>query len=608
MKLSTKLILSFTGVIVLLLLIGIVSQYYNNKVKNKVIHESQEAIQELKVSNELQSHLYQSFINVQYYLDEPYRATLDQNLQDSLLGTENIKRKVRISLQGLNLNFKKIERLLKNANYSQYTSAEAQEQTIATVNLLKSKIETYNSFINQLLDYSQNDFQNAKSLLTVTVEPLYRNNLLPLLEQLRNKIQMNLNDQARRLNDRLDRYGNIIFLATLIAFLFTLLLAYSLYRSIAAPLHSLSEAAKEIGRGNLEKRIPVKSNDEIGQLSRSFNRMAKNLNAITFSKQYVDNIIESMGDALIVTDEKLEIIKVNSAALSLLGYRKDEIMGQPLADMFFNDENEELLNLNENSVLENYETYFQRINGDTFPVSLSKSIIYNNDETIEGAVCVVSDITERKKSERVIKNSLEEKEILLAEIHHRVKNNLAVISGLLQMQRWETENKATQEVLQDCQLRVKSIALVHEKLYQSDNLSNIQFDKYVRELVDEIDKTYANSDTDITFETDIVPIVLSINQAIPCSLLLNELIVNAHKHAFKDREDGVVRITLSRDDQLIKLTVKDDGIGMDENTGSKKSLGMSIVYTLVKQLDGTLEVRNEDGAVFNIFFTLEKKA
>lgn len=607
MKLRTKLIASFTGVILLLLAIGGVSQYFNNKIKNQVIDESRGAVRDLEVSGQLESYLYQSLVNTQYYLDEPFRETLSRNQRESTLSFEKTRSNVRSSVRGINRSLQQIEAFLKSNENSNLLTQQAKDSSLVILEELKSRVLFYNSLIQQSINYEQNNFQDGKEFFVVTIEPFFRNNLLPLVEDFRSQIRTNLDHQVAQLNGRLNTYSNILLIATIIAFLFALGLAYLLYKSIASPIQTLVDGTQEIGRGNLDKRIEIDSTDEIGQLGTSFNQMVENLNKITFSKEYVDDVIESMGDALIVTDEQARIKKTNSATVKLLGYSENELMGRDLASVLTEKDQDRLLNLEKKAKMDNYETHFIQKNGDLLPVSLSKAFIHDNDGIIQGIVCVASDITERKKSEEMIRNSLKEKEILLAEIHHRVKNNLAVISGLLQMQIWETENEAAEEVLQDSQMRVKSIALVHEKLYQSEDLSHIAFDKYISELLDGIKKTYSRSDVDISFATDIEPVTFNINQAIPCSLLLNELVVNAYKHAFKTQDEGMIYIYLKNQKGEIELEVKDDGIGFDDpdQANSATTLGMSLISTLVQQLGGEMETINDEGASFKVNFRLK---
>ncbi len=221
---------------------------------------------------------------------------------------------------------------------------------------------------------------------------------------------------------------------------------------------------------------------------------------------------------------------------------------------------------------------------------------------------MASDITKRKEAEEQITKSLKEKEILLSEIHHRVKNNLAVISGLLQMQIWETQDTTAETALKDSQLRVQSIALVHEKLYQSENLSYIQFDYYIRDLLQAISSTYMDTHVSVSIKTDLDDIVLNINQAIPCSLLLNELIVNAYKHAFDNGAGGNIYVKTHKNEDTIHLYVKDDGVGLpqDFELDDANSLGMTLINTLTQQLNGEISMKNENGAIFEVNFEAEE--
>ena len=310
-----------------------------------------------------------------------------------------------------------------------------------------------------------------------------------------------------------------------------------------------------------------------------------------------------------MTDDEGNIKKVNGAALLMLGYSEEELLGSSLELVFAEQVDSGLSSVEVRDIYENYETRFRNSEGDTFPVSLSRTLMLNPDGSVKGLVCVASDITERKQAEQQIKKSLKEKEILLAEIHHRVKNNLAVITSLLQMQIWETEHEAAETALRDSQLRVQSIALVHEKLYQSENLSYIEFDKYIRDLLQAISSTYMDLHSDISISTDLEKVILNINQAIPCSLLLNELIVNAYKHAFGKNYEGTVNVDLVQQDEMVKLSVRDNGSGIPDNftfNGNGQSLGMSLIDTLVEQLQGDIKAYNNGGAVFEIHFKREE--
>ncbi len=608
MKLGNQIILSFTGIILLLLIIGFTSQFINSKIKNKVIAEKEEAVTKIQLFGDMESYLYQSLINIQYYIDEPVRNQLEKSFNDSTSSREKIKSNVRAALQNFKNSLQKLETILSGESYSQLFSGDSLSAQGNAIAELESRVEIYRLFINQLFTDSIAAGLSDSEFFATTVKPFFRNNLLPLFKQAKEQIQTNLKRQVSALNNKLAVYSKIILFATIIAFLLSLLLAWLLYRSLKKRLTSLAGAAQDIGRGNLEKRIEVSTDDEIGQLSSSLNRMAENLSKITFSKEFVDDVIESIGDGLIVTDGQGNIQKVNSSTNILLGYNDDELIGSTFSAILTDEIKDSILKLDKSAELDREEASFIKKNGAKVPVSLTKAVLVNSDGETQGMVCVFSDITERKKTEKKVLNSLKEKEILLAEIHHRVKNNLAVISGLLQMQIWETDHPVAEQVLENSQLRVKSIALVHEKLYQSDKLSNIGFDKYVDELLAEIQNTYEHKHTKILFETDVAPLTFNINQAIPCSLLLNELIINNYKHAFKKRNEGKMYVQLKEKEGTVHLKVKDDGPGFKEgfDFSTDKSMGMTIINTLVDQLHGNIKAYNNGGAVFEISFRMEK--
>ncbi|HEY9635052.1 MAG TPA: histidine kinase dimerization/phosphoacceptor domain -containing protein [Coleofasciculaceae cyanobacterium] len=215
------------------------------------------------------------------------------------------------------------------------------------------------------------------------------------------------------------------------------------------------------------------------------------------------------------------------------------------------------------------------------------------------------DITERKLAETRIKESLLEKEILLQEIHHRVKNNLQVLSSLFELQSQYIKEQAMQSIFRDCCNRVKSIALVHETLYRAKNFASINFKEYIKNLASYLYQIYTVKLNQIKVELDIDEVVLNINTAIPCGLIINELVSNALKHAFPDKTDGIINVTFSSDlDKHYRLTVKDNGVGFSRNQdlNSVKTLGLQLVKVLSNQLGGTLELDGSTGTEFCLRF------
>ncbi len=217
------------------------------------------------------------------------------------------------------------------------------------------------------------------------------------------------------------------------------------------------------------------------------------------------------------------------------------------------------------------------------------------------------EIEERKRAEEALKASLYEKEILLKEIHHRVKNNLQVISSLVSLQAAGIKDEPIREVLSDVTYRVRSMALVHEKLYQSHDFARIDFGEYARSLLHFLWRSHGAAASPIRLTFDLQMVELPVDTAVPCGLILNELAGNALKHAFKGRSAGEVTVSLHADQGgRIHLGVADDGVGLPEGLDWRNapSLGLRLVQMLSGQIGATLEVSNFEGTTFELVFNL----
>jgi two-component sensor histidine kinase len=264
-------------------------------------------------------------------------------------------------------------------------------------------------------------------------------------------------------------------------------------------------------------------------------------------------------------------------------------------------------NLEAGDFLPATEFRLQDSNGNWTWVSNVRSLIRNEHGEPEAIVGAVRDISTQKEQEEKIKESLNEKELLLKEIHHRVKNNLSIISSLLELQK-EGVDEAIKDALSSSQARIKSIAKVHEKLYESTTLSDIPLDNYITEITEEIEKAYSSKEKEIEIIIDVDPITVNINNAIPIGLILNELINNAFKHSYKDYESGTLKIKLHKNTEGIVLLVESDGNKMDSNFDITKSdsLGMTLIEVLVKRINGQLEIEQDDWTRFKIMFELNE--
>ena len=206
----------------------------------------------------------------------------------------------------------------------------------------------------------------------------------------------------------------------------------------------------------------------------------------------------------------------------------------------------------------------------------------------------------------VIKKSLEEKELLLREIHHRVKNSLAIVSGLIELQLDSTKSNEAKRVLQDSQTRIRSMALVHEKLYQTESLSDVGLDSYLRELVETIHGTFNEYNKKVDLKFDLEKVELDVDRVIPCGLLINELVVNAFKHAFQKGKKGVLKIGLYKNEGNITLQVEDNGTGVPEDFSFRDTgnLGSMLVDTFAAQLDAQTKIdSNGRGTTFSFTFS-----
>jgi two-component sensor histidine kinase/CheY-like chemotaxis protein len=210
----------------------------------------------------------------------------------------------------------------------------------------------------------------------------------------------------------------------------------------------------------------------------------------------------------------------------------------------------------------------------------------------------------RKETERQLESSLREKVVLLQEVHHRVKNNLQIICGLLNMQSAAVDDPRVASALEESQKRIHSMAMIHEMLYSSRSLDDINFAEYISLLSAEVSHSYSLDPIRIRLTFELEPVYLKIDQAIPCGLILNELLSNAFKHAFPNGRSGEIRISLRKQDSRIRLAIEDTGVGLPESRPQSEvqTLGLRIVDILSRQLDGSTEITSNSGLQFVLKF------
>ncbi|BAY10588.1 sensor histidine kinase [Calothrix sp. NIES-2098] len=260
-----------------------------------------------------------------------------------------------------------------------------------------------------------------------------------------------------------------------------------------------------------------------------------------------------------------------------------------------------------NSVMREYRIV--RPNGEIRWIFAQITIVRDESGKPLRFIGFADDISDRKFAEQAlqenqeqIKASLKEKEVLLQEIHHRVKNNLGIVSSLLQMQCRRTQDLQANAILRDSQNRIASIALVHEKLYRSADLSNINFAEYIANLTTHLFDSYNINPNFVKLNIQVDEVSLNLETVIPCGLIINELVSNALKYAFPKSQAGEIQIICYQEDSTLILTIRDNGVGLPQDFDSQKdkTLGLTLVYGLVKQLRGTIEITSQPGVEFKI--------
>jgi len=295
----------------------------------------------------------------------------------------------------------------------------------------------------------------------------------------------------------------------------------------------------------------------------------------------------------------------------ILGYAPEELVGKKHFYDLFHPEDRERLKKTAFEVFAQKESFREFVNrnahknGNIVWLTTSGVPILDENGNLLGYRGADTDITERKRAEEQLKASLREKEVLLKEIHHRVKNNMQVISSLLNLQSRQIEDEQTREIFRDTRSRVTSMAMVHEQLYQSPDLARVDFAKHVRSLASYLFRSYGDASRAVVFQEDIEDVDLTLDTAIPCGLIINELVSNALKHAFPDGRKGEIRVGLRFADDRFTLVVADNGIGLpaDMDFRVTNTMGLQVVTTLARQLDGKIELDRHEGTAFKITFS-----
>ncbi|OPX57871.1 MAG: cyclic-di-GMP phosphodiesterase [Methanobacterium sp. PtaB.Bin024] len=304
------------------------------------------------------------------------------------------------------------------------------------------------------------------------------------------------------------------------------------------------------------------------------------------------------------------LLDLNDTATDFMGLSREEVIGENFAELNLFPKEEISLHIRqftkafEGHAVGPYQYRLLDKNGKERWAEGYLVPLKMNTE-INSILVIATDITDKKNALDNLKSSLEEKEVLLREIHHRVKNNMQIISSLLNLQTVQLgDDEQVVNVLKESQNRVKSMFMVHEELYHSHNLTHIELDDYIQRLVSYLFYSYYGNQDQIKVKLNVENIKFNIETATPCGLIITELVSNSLKHAFPDGREGVLELSLKKSNDKFELIVRDDGIGFPEELDYKNtdSLGLQLVNNLVRQLEGTISMDTNHGTEFKIIF------
>ncbi|MCX6138455.1 MAG: PAS domain S-box protein [Ignavibacteriales bacterium] len=325
--------------------------------------------------------------------------------------------------------------------------------------------------------------------------------------------------------------------------------------------------------------------------------------ATRLSETKFRHIAQATSAAMIIFDNQ-QLLFANEGAERLTGYTREELLAKPLGSLLLPEHKPAAKNiltqLRTGGPAVHLEMEIRSKQGDVRWIDAS--VIAFEQGGRQTFLGTVFDVSQRKNSEQMIRLSLREKEVLLKEIHHRVKNNMQVISSLLHLQSDYAKDNYHKVLFDESQGRVKSMALIHEKLYQSENLASIDFLEYIRDLTDSLQRSTYGRQVTVSITGD--DCRLGIDDAIPCGLIIHELFSNSLKHAFPVQEHGLIEISMQRLNDGWILTVRDNGVGIPDTIDpfNTKTLGLQLVITLAQQLGGKPSFKTGPGTTFSLEF------
>ena len=308
-------------------------------------------------------------------------------------------------------------------------------------------------------------------------------------------------------------------------------------------------------------------------------------------------------------DREGSLLSVNDYWLEALGYERREVIGRKSTEFLTEASRRYAIEVAlpefwKTGVASDVEYQMVKKNGDAMEVLLNAVSQKDNAGDIEYTRAFMVVVTERKRAEDVVNASLGEKEVLIKDINHRVKNNLQIISSLLSLQSQDIQDEKALRALNVSQDRINAMARVHEKLSQSEDLASLDFGEYIKSLADDLRSSYGLRSKNVKLKIDVNDTLMGVDTAIPCGLIINELVSNSLKHAFPGNRSGEIVVSFLEADGQYTMVIKDNGVGFPDGVdiSHPSSLGLTIVDALVRQLGGTIEIIPSGGSEISITF------
>lgn len=357
-----------------------------------------------------------------------------------------------------------------------------------------------------------------------------------------------------------------------------------------------------------------KGKQAVQLLFRDITEIKKSETELKQSEERYKAIYDQAYIGIVKMDISGHFLQANQQFCQMLGYNDEELRDITIFDITHPDDRQmskDLFFALQNKEVEriSLEKKYLHKGGAVVKSNITSVLVCDNQNKPDYFVTVTEDITERKIAEQKLKASLKEKEVLLKEVHHRVKNNLQVISSILNLQSSYVKDQKTLEMLNESQNRIKSMAFIHESLYQTKDFANINFSDYIVNLSKNLVHSYRVYGDLVEMQYEVEEVLLNLDQAIPCGLIINELVSNALKYAFPEQRRGTIKLELSEQDKWVTLVVSDNGIGLpsDFDYLDTETLGLQLVTTLIKQLSGEISLVTESGTRFEITFKQQNK-